>query len=386
MKYTIQKSSDIPAYLQLYQQVREDIIRGVYPYQKKLPSKRLIAAEAGISTVTVEHSYALLCEEGYIESRERSGYFVCFRTEDVFSASAEEFPPFPLSADSRSALPTFSDSRVLPVPADSNTQYSALTAPEFPFSVLAKTMRSVLNDYEEGILDRSPNSGCPALRNALCRYLLRSRGISADTSQIIIGSGSEYLYSLIVELLGRDKVYALESPSYKKIEQVYRAADAQYTMLPLGTDGIKSSALRTCTADILHISPYRSFPSGVTASASKRHEYMRWAAKKQRYLVEDDFESEFTVSKKPEETLFSHSPDDNVIYMNTFSKTISPSLRIGYMVLPKHLVPVFEEKLGFYSCTVPTYMQYVLAKLLDNGDFERHINRVRRKKRKELQE
>ena len=361
MKYSIQKHNNPPAYLQLYKQVREDIINGIYPYGTKLPSKRLIATETGISTVTVEHSYALLCEEGYIESHERSGYFVSFRTEDVFLSSAGETTLSPAS------LP----------------HHTTGTAPEFPFSVLAKTMRSVLNDYEEGILERSPNSGCPELRNALRRYLLRSRGIVADTEQIIIGSGSEYLYSLIVELLGRDKVYALESPSYKKIQQVYHAADVQTTLLPLGTDGIKSASLRSCTADVLHISPYRSFPSGVTASASKRHEYIRWASGNCRYIIEDDFESEFTVSKKPEETLFSHSPDDNVIYMNTFSKTISPSLRIGYMVLPKHLINEFQKKLGFYSCTVPTFMQYVLAKLIDNGDFERHVNRVRRNKRKE---
>ncbi len=361
MRYNVKKTDHIPAYLQLYKQVREDIIKGIYPYGTKLPSKRLIAAETYISTVTVEHSYALLCEEGYAEARERSGYFVIFRTEDVFLSSAGETLPNTVS---------FS-----PLATDDT--------PGFPFSVLAKTMRSVLSDYNERILERCPNSGNPELKEAIRRYLLRSRGISADTEQIIIGSGSEYLYGLIVELLGRNKTYALESPSYKKIEQVYSAADVRTILLPLGHDGIKSTALRSCTADILHISPYRSFPSGVTASASKRHEYMRWAAKCRRYIIEDDFESEFTVSKKPEETLFSHTPDDNVIYMNTFSKTISPSLRIGYMVLPKHLVPEFQKKLGFYSCTVPTFMQYVLTKLLNNGDFERHINRVRRKKRKE---
>lgn len=359
MKYVIEKKDNAPAYLQLYKQVRDDIIQGVYPFHTKLPSKRLIAAETGVSTVTVEHSYALLCEEGYIEPRERSGYYVSFRTGDTFLSASK-------------------DVTVFPPPTVSHTTDATM---EFPFSVLAKTMRSVLNDYEETILDRCPNAGCLALRDAIRRYLLRSRGIHAELEQIIIGSGSEYLYSLIVELLGRGKLYALESPSYKKIEQVYHAADVRYIMLPLGTDGIKSTALRSCNADILHISPYRSFPSGVTASASKRHEYMRWAATGHRYLVEDDFESEFTISKKPEETLFSHSPDDNVIYMNTFSKTISPSLRVGYMVLPKHLVPEFQKKLGFYSCTVPTFMQYVIAKLLDNGDFERHINRVRRKKR-----
>ena len=133
----------------------------------------------------------------------------------------------------------------------------------------------------------------------------------------------------------------------------------------------------------MHVSPYRSYPSGVSASASKKHEYLRWAAQKGRYIIEDDFESEFSVSKKPEETLFSNAWMDNVIYMNTFSKTISPALRVGYMVLPKHLVAEFAEKLGFYSCTVPTYMQFVLAELISNGDFERHINRVRRQRRKE---
>lgn len=364
MRYSIQKTDSTPAYLQLYKQLREDIVAGIYPYGAKLPSKRLMATETGISTVTVEHSYTLLCEEGYTESRERSGYFVSFRTEDTFLFSGGD------SSAAETALPSVS-----------HPHHTDHTAPEFPFSVLAKTMRSVLSDYEEGILDVSPNSGCLELRDAIRRYLLRSRGITADTEQIIIGSGSEYLYSLIVELLGRDKIYALESPSYKKIRQVYHAEEVQTTLLPLGTDGIKSTALKACTADVLHISPYRSFPSGVTASASKRHEYMRWASGQQRYIIEDDFESEFTVSKKPEETLFSHTSDDNVIYMNTFSKTISPSLRIGYTVLPKHLAEQFQKKLGFYSCTVPTFMQYVVAKLLNNGDFERHINRVRRKKR-----
>jgi len=186
----------------------------------------------------------------------------------------------------------------------------------------------------------------------------------------------------LVELLGRDRVYAIESPSYKKIEQVYSASDAIIKKLPLCNDGIESQALQLCEADVLHISPHRSYPSGVSASASKRHEYLRWAEKGNRYIIEDDFESEFNISKKSVETLFSHSPKDNVIYMNTFSKTISPSLRVGYMVLPKKLADQFDRKLGFLSCTVPTYIQYVMAELLTNGDFERHINRVRRKKRK----
>ena len=362
MKYSIIKTENTPAYLQLYKQVREDIVKGIYPYGSKLPSKRIIAEDADVSTVTVEHAYALLCDEGYIEAKQRSGYFVIFRTDDGFVANT-----------SQSSIHT------------TLTTHSINETEHFPLSVLTKTMRSVMSDFGETILDKSPNKGCLELREAIRQYLARSRGIIADIEQIIVGSGSEYLYTLIVELLGREKVFAIESPSYKKIRQVYRASDVKCELLPLGSDGIESYALQKTNAEVLHISPYRSFPSGVTATASKRHEYMRWSGKGERYIVEDDFESEFSISKKAEETLFSHSPHDNVIYMNTFSKTISPSLRVGYMVLPKHLVAVFEQKLGFYSCTVPTFVQYVLAQLIANGDFERHINRVRRKKRKELQ-
>lgn len=361
MNYIIQKDSGSPAYLQLYRLIRDDIIRGVYPWGNRLPSRRTAAAETGVSTVTVEHAYDLLCEEGYIEARERSGYFVSFRVEDGFLAPGSE-------DTSPSVLSTHSS-------ADRS-------APEFPFSVLTKTMRRVMNDFGETILDRSPGQGCLYLRRAISQYLAQSRGIFADPAQIVIGSGSEYLYSLIVELLGRDRTYGIEFPSYKKIEQVYQACNVRYEMLPLGKDGIESAALWKSGADILHISPYRSYPSGVTASASKRHEYIRWADTGDRYLVEDDFESEFSVSRKPEETLFTHTDRENVIYMNTFSQTVSPSLRTGYMVLPKRLSPLFEKKLGFYSCTVPTFIQYVLAELIRGGDFERHINRVRRQKRR----
>ena len=245
-------------------------------------------------------------------------------------------------------------------------------------------MRKVLTEHGDLLLEKSPNFGCTELREAIRRYLARNRGITVDTEQIIIGSGSEYLYGLIVELLGRDKTFAIEFPSYKKIEQVYKASEINYESLPLTPSGIDSTSLSQTTADILHTTPYRSFPSGVTATASKLHEYVRWANERERYIIEDDFESEFSVSAKPTETLFALSLNDNVIYLNTFSKTISPSLRIGYMVLPKHLVETYKSKLGFYSCTVPTFMQYVLTELIDNGDFERHINRVRRTMRKKL--
>ena len=360
MKYIIDENKKAPAYLQLYMQVRDDIINGIYLPGSKLPSKRVISADAGVSTITVEHSYALLADEGYIEARERSGYFVIFNTDSGFATSGSKDVSYTFSQQNN-------DSSV-----------------SFPFSVLAKTMRSVISNLGEGVLDRSPNLGRTELRDAIRIYLAKNRGIIVDVDQIIIGSGSEYLYTLLVELFGRNLVYAIESPSYKQIEQVYTAAEITLEKLPLGSDGIESDALKNCQADILHISPYRSYPSGVTATASKRHEYLNWAESDNRYIIEDDFESEFSLSKKPVETLFSHSQYNNVVYMNTFSKTVSPSFRVGYMVLPKKLAVKYRDKLGFYSCTVPTYMQFVLAELINNGDFERHINRVRRAKRKEM--
>lgn len=356
MKYIISKT-DGPAYLQLYRQLRADIVSGRFLYNSRLPSKRALSENAGVSIVTIEHAYALLCDEGYIESRERSGYFVVFRADDGFAAPAAQ--PIP----QRHMPPSSPDQ------------------PAFPFSTLAKTMRRVLSTYKEVLLEKAPNAGCTELRIALKQYLARNRGIYVETEQIIIGSGAEHLYSLIIELLGRDKTIAIESPSYHKIEQVYQAAEVKYEALPLTSDGIESTALASACVDILHTTPYRSFPSGVTATASKRHEYLRWASAGNRYIIEDDFESEFSISTAPMETLFALSQQENVIYLNTFSKTVSPAIRVGYMVLPPHLAMQFEKKLGFYSCTVPTFEQYTLTELLNSGEFERHINRVRRHKR-----
>lgn len=355
MHYRIDRDSGERAYLQLYDQLRRDIVAGVYPLGTKLPSKRMIALEIGVSVTTVEHALAILCDEGYLESRERSGCFVSFSAADCF-----------------------------PVAEKSVTRHAAPHGAEdtFPFPSLAKTMRRVLSEYGESILVKSPNNGCAELRGALAAYLSRSRGISVQPGQIVIGSGAEYLYGLIVQLLGRGRVFALEDPSYDKIRRVYQANGVACEMLRLGSDGIRSDELRRTEATVLHVTPFHSYPSSVTASAGKRREYLRWARERGGYIVEDDFESEFSVSSKSEDTLFSLAPEGEVIYLNTFSRTISPSMRVGYMVLPPPLAEEFRRRVGFYSCTVPVFEQYVLAELIGSGDFERHINRIRRRRRK----
>lgn len=346
-----------PAYIRLYKKLRDDIVEGVYPHGSRLPSKRLLSEETGLSAVTVEHAYELLCDEGYAFARERSGYFAAFSPSDGFAAAPDHVK--------RPAIVKPAEER-----------------PEFPFSVWSKTVRRILSDYGEAALDKTENKGSPELRRAISLYLARNRDIRADAEQIVIGSGAEHIYGLLTEFLGRGRAYAIESPSYEKIEQVYRAEDAHIELLPLCRDGIDSAALAACKADVLHTTPYRSYPSGVTATASKRHEYLRWAQREGRLIIEDDFESEFSLASKPGETLFAMSKKENVIYLNTFSKTISPSLRVGYFVLPPSLTRAFDEKCGFYSCTVSTFEQLILTELINSGDFERHINRVRRAMRK----
>ena len=345
-----------PAYLALYERLRREIIEGDYPFGSRMPSKRQLSEETGLSLVTVEHALSLLCDEGYLEARERSGHFAVFRKGEGF-LPAEVTPARPESRP----------------------------APEreaFPISVLSRTMRRVITERGETLLERSPTGGCTELRGALSRYLGRARGIRTAPERIYIGSGAEYLYGLIVQALGRERLYALEDPSYEKIRRVYEAHGARTALLPLRGDGVDSAALFATGADVLHITPYRSFPSDVTASAAKRREYIRWADRDGRVIVEDDFTSELAASPKPEETVFSLSERGNVIYLNTFSRTVAPSLRMGYLVLSPEMRELFEERVGFYSCTVPVFEQYVLAELIESGEYERHIRRVRRQLRR----
>ena len=354
MKYFIDKCQKESAYIQLYRQLRRDIISGELPRGIKLPSKRLLAGELGISLVTVEHAYELLLDEGYIESRERSGYFAAFGGE------TRREKPLP---------PVHVESSLTDVPED------------FPFSALAKTMRRVLTDYDRRILTRSPGMGCVELRTAIAAWLERSRGLDVSPEQIVIGSGAEYLYSMIAQLLGRDSSIAHEAPCYSTILQVYDANGAKCLPLPMGEDGIISSALETCRADALHVTPFNSYPSRITATASKRHEYAAWAEKRGSFIVEDDYDSEFSSVTKHIDTICSLAPE-RVIYLNTFSRTLAPSFRTAYMVLPQTLLEKYREKLGFYSCTVPVFEQFVLAEFINSGELERYINRRRRKMRK----
>lgn len=348
-----------PLYLSLYEALRAEILAGAYPHGARLPSKRTIARDRGVSIVTVEHALTLLVEEGYAEGRERSGCFVTYRDVAFPAHGNEEMPPLPnapQTPDARTAL---------------------------PFPLYARTMRRVLAEIGEGLLVRSPAAGLPFLQEALSSYLLRSRGIRAAPEQILIGAGAEDLYAVLASILAPRGMIAVEDPSYEKIERVYRAAGVHTEPLPLGRHGITARALASAQADVLHVTPYRSYPTGVTASPEKKRAYLAWAqAKTGRYLIEDDVESEFSPAARPYETLFSLSASPNVLYLNSFSMTISPALRAAYLVLPSALLGAAADCLATRACPVPTPEQYLIGYLLASGAFERHLNRVRRRLKK----
>lgn len=343
----------------VYQRVKGDILQGVLAPGARLPSKRSMADQMGVSVITVENAYRQLIDEGYAYARERSGYYV-ERIDGMRPAAAADHPP----------LRFLPEEELSPQGED----------PYFPYSVWFKTLRRVMSEYGSRLVERSPGMGCARLRNAIAAYLLRYRGMYAPPERIVVGSGSEQLYEAVVRMLGNQRIYGIESPSYRQIEAVYAGSGALVDHLEIGSDGIVSAALSATEADVLHVTPFHSWPTGATAPAAKRYEYLAWARQKPgRCIVEDDFDSEFFQPGKPLETLYSMDHDGSVIYINTFSQSLAPSMRLGYMIVPERYMPQYEEKLGRYSCTVPLLEQYALAEFIADGSFEQHLSRKRRR-------
>ena len=343
-------------YSLIYEKIKGKILSGEYKSGEKLPSKRVIADMEDVSVITVEKAYGMLSEEGYILPKERSGYFV------------SELDLLPV---------TKKDEGIKLLPEENSEQS------DFEYSLWFKTVRKVMADSGPRLFAKAPGKGCAVLRNAIAEYLLRYRNMRAEPSYIIVGSGAEQLYETAVKVLGRDKVYGIENPSYSQIEKVYNAEGVKIKKLMMGHDGIKLSEIEKGGFDVLHVTPFKSFPSNVTTSAHKRYEYLKWAGDK-GFIIEDDFGSEFYAPGGSRETLYSMDGLGRVIYINTFSKSLSPAMRIGYMILPESLMERYEEVSGGFSCSVPVLDQYVLAEFIENGSFERHINRMRRKLNKDL--
>ena len=356
LTYELKKSPGVPLYEALYRCIRGDILSGALAAGEKLPSKRALAQNLEVSKITVETAYNQLLEEGFIRSQEKVGYFV----EAVEQHTAAKPPEEPAEKPEKQAF-------LLDLTAN-GTEH-------FPFSVWSRLQREVMLDYGEKLLLPLPNQGIPELRQAIAHHLAAFRGMHVDPDNILIGAGTDFLYNLLIQLLGRDKVYAVEEPGYGKIRKIYAAGGVACISASMDEKGVIPDSLED--AQVLHCSPSHHFPSGLVTPVSRRKELLNWA-REGRWIIEDDYDSEFRFDAHPMPAMQSMDRNGRVIYMNTFSKSLAPSIRISYMVLPAGLMAQFRRRLGFYSCTVPSFEQYTLARFLSRGHFEKHINRMRK--------
>ena len=363
LTYDLTDRGNLARYDYLYRCMKEDILAGRIKAGEKLPSKRALAKHLEVAVVTVENAYAQLTAEGYLRSEEKRGYFVN-QVQPEHRTINGAIPRPSRREEERQWLLDLKGS-------GSGTE-------GFPFSVWARLMRRVLSEQGEALLRSMPHNGVSELRQAIARHVYQYRGISVLPEQIVVGAGTEYLYNLIVQLLGREQVYGVEDPSYSKAPRIYQLNGASCLSIPVDQQGAQPDAVERQEVDVLHISPNHQFPTGAVMPIARRQMLLSWAREQEgRYIIEDDYDSEFRFTGRPIPTLQSIDRGERVIYMNTFSRSLAPSLRISYMVLPHSLLELYQHRLGFYACTVPAMEQYTLAHFLNEGHFESHVNRMR---------
>lgn len=363
LTYDLDKRGSTPLYDYLYQCIRQDIISGRLQAGERLPSKRTLAQHLSVGIITVANAYAQLAVEGYITSREKKGYFV----EDVSSyrvrrkAAAAMLP----EATEREYFADFKANRI--------------SLQNFPLATWTRLMRETLSVHNEELLKTVPYKGVYELRKAIAAYLAHNRAMEVDPSQIIIGAGTEYLYGRLLQMFGHACTFAIEEPGYKKFASISASFGNPWKYIPIDDNGLMIDKLEESGADVVHLSPANHFPTGIVMPVTRRLELFEWVNRiRKRYIIEDDYDSEFRYTGRFILPLYAQDTQSRVIYMNTFSKSLVPSLRISYMVLPKSLTERYRAQLGFYSSTVPAMEQHTLARFLDEGYFEAHINRMRK--------
>ena len=361
LTYTLARRGKEPLYEYLYRCIREDILKGELQPDTKLPSKRALAEHLGVAVITVETAYQQLEAEGYLVSAPRRGFFVA-RVEQV------EHP-----AHSRVEIAPKAEAHYL-----LDLKENKVNATRFPIATWARLTRQVLSEGSSTLLSAVPHQGLYALRAAIARDLWERKGMAVSPEQIVVGAGAEYLYLILAQLLGRDTVLAVEDPGYPKIRRVYEKWGVPCVPIPLDAQGIAPEALVSAKAKVLHLSPSHHYPTGLVTPIARRQALLRWAEEQDALLIEDDYDSEFRFSGRPLPTLQSIDRSGRVVYMNTFSQTISPSMRVGFMVLPSNLLERYRRELDFYACTVPAMEQHVLARFLDGGYYGQHIARMRK--------
>lgn len=366
LTYPMEERGDLPLYEYLYRRIREDILSGKLTAGERLPSKRALAEHLHLSVITVEGAYAQLEAEGYLYTLPKRGFFV----SQVDRTPAPKAPEPP-------AIPEPEAARTWRLDLKSNQVDTA----RFPVSTWARLTRQVLSEDGTALLRPVPHQGLSALRRAIADDLRDYRGMSVSPEQIIVGAGAEYLYLLLAQLLGPGAVFAAEDPGYPKIRQVYGKCGAACRPVPLDAQGMDLAALTASGATVAHLSPSHHYPTGLVTPIARRQALLRWAEAVDGFIIEDDYDSEFRFTGRPLPTLQSIDRSGRVLYMNTFSQTISPSMRVGFVVLPPRLLERYRRELDFYACTVPALEQHVLARFLSGGYYEQHLSRMRKEYR-----
>lgn len=353
-------------YLNIYQEYVNKIKGGLLKANDKLPSKRNLADIKNVSLITIEKAYEQLLQEGYIYSIEKKGYFVS--KIDIIKTNKEN--------------KTILEDKRKKYQIDFTSTSSGSDV--FPFSTWSKITRKVISSYSNELLSPCNYKGHDSLRKAIAQHLNSYLGMNVSYSQIIISSGSESLYSQLINLLGRDKSFALEDPGHKSIANTYKEYDVNYNYIPLDEQGIRIDILNKVKPNVIHVSTNHHYPSGITMPIKRRYELLRYAYDNDAIIIEDDYDIELRLKGKPILPLYSLD-DSHVIYMNTFSITLAPSFRIAYMILPEKLLQSYEKRMANIACTVPVLDQLILADFIKEGYFERLLNR-KKKKYREIRE
>jgi len=374
LTFVMDTEGGTPLYLQLYDYIKSEIRLGRIACSTKLPSKRKLSSHLGISQNTIQAAYDQLIEEGYVMPVERKGFFVCKLDNIVKLENAAGTG----TGESRKSLQI----------ADHDFSYNGVDMQNFPFSTWRRITKDVINEYDGELLRSGDIQGNASLRRSIADYLRQSRGVSCSADQIVVSAGTEYLFQILIQLLGKDSVYGIENPGYEKLNLLFNSSRARFEAINIDNDGMVLEEIRKSGADVICITPAHQFPSGGIMPINRRIQILNWANEHSgRYIIEDDYDSEFKYSGKPIPALQGLDSGGRVIYMGAFSKSLSPSLRISYMVLPEKLLKEFKEKMSFIICPVPIIEQKVLCRFIQDGYFERHLNKMRtiyKKKRESL--
>ena len=355
--------SRIPLYEQIYDYIKTDIQSGRIPYGEKLPSTRFLSKHLEVSRSTVELAYEQLLSEGYIESVPYKGFFVA-QIDELYHLKKDKPQPQKERKEARRYRYDFTPNGV--------------DLKSFPYNVWRKLSKDILMDDRTELFRSGDSKGEYGFRSAICSYLYQARGVDCTPDQIIVGAGSDYILMLLGMILGMDHTIAFEDPTYK---QAYRMAGGMsYNCIPVSMDknGMKVTELEKSGADIAYVTPSHQYPTGVIMPIRRRMELLKWACEAQgRYIVEDDYDSEFRYKGKPIPALKGYDASDKVIYLGTFSKSIAPAIRLSYMVLPKPLLEAYEQKARFVNSTVSKVDQLIVQKFIEEGYYERHLNKTR---------